>query len=265
MKTFAHFKGHPIHAMLIPFPIAFLIGAAVCDAVGWLTGLSEWGRAGAWLSVAGIVAALVAAVPGMLDYLYSVPPNSSGFKRATWHMTVNLTSVSLFAIGWMFRPDGAGTQPGLALVLVEVAGALLLTLGGWMGGTLVNRNFLGPEHRYANAAKWSEQRFKRTGNEPIEVCRSDDLKVDQMRLLHVGQERIVLARTEKGYVAFQDRCTHRGASLADGVLMCGQVQCLWHGSQFDVATGAVKAGPTKEAVKTYQLEEKNGAVFLTLK
>jgi nitrite reductase/ring-hydroxylating ferredoxin subunit len=42
----------------------------------------------------------------------------------------------------------------------------------------------------------------------------------------------VLARTEEGYVAFDDRCTHKGGSLAAGVMVWGTVQCLWHGSQF---------------------------------
>jgi len=40
-----------------------------------------------------------------------------------------------------------------------------------------------------------------------------------------------------------DRCTHRGGPLSDGVLMCGTVQCPWHGSQFDVKTVEVKCGP----------------------
>jgi nitrite reductase/ring-hydroxylating ferredoxin subunit len=76
-----------------------------------------------------------------------------------------------------------------------------------------------------------------------------------MKLVHVWGKRIVLARTERGWAAFDDRCPHRGGSLADGVLICGAVQCPWHGSQFDVRTGAVKAGPAKDGVGTYRVEE----------
>jgi nitrite reductase/ring-hydroxylating ferredoxin subunit len=66
--------------------------------------------------------------------------------------------------------------------------------------------------------------------------------------------RIVIARTGKGYAAFADRCTHRGGPLSDGALMCGTVQCPWHGSQFDVQTGEVKCGPAEKPIQTYEIE-----------
>ena len=75
-----------------------------------------------------------------------------------------------------------------------------------------------------------------------------------MKLVHVAGKRVVVGRTADGYVAFDDRCTHRGASLADGVMICGTVQCPWHGSQFDLATGNVKAGPARESIRVYRVE-----------
>ena len=264
MRTFASIKSHSIHPILIPFPIAFLTATVVCDVVGWASGAVAWYRTGAWLSVAGIATALLAAIPGLLDYLFSVPPDSSAKKRATRHMIVNLVSVGLFAAAWLLRSDGAATEPSVWIVVLELAGLGLLMIGGWLGGTLVHRNFIGPEHRYAHAGKWSEQRLDDRPGEPQKVCRTDELKVDQMRLLHVGTRRIVLARTEDGYRAFQDRCTHKGGPLSDGVLMCGRVQCLWHGSQFDVATGQVKAGPAEQAIRTYPIEDRDGFVYLTV-
>lgn len=85
-----------------------------------------------------------------------------------------------------------------------------------------------------------------------------------MKLLRVGDKRIVLARTESGYVAFDDRCTHRGGSLAGGVMVCGTVQCLWHGSQFDVSTGKVKAGPAQDGIAVYRVQEEGGDVRLVI-
>jgi nitrite reductase/ring-hydroxylating ferredoxin subunit len=85
-----------------------------------------------------------------------------------------------------------------------------------------------------------------------------------MKLLRVAGKRIVLARTERGYVAFDDRCTHRGGSLAGGVLICGTVQCLWHGSQFDVTTGQVTCGPAKEPIRVYQVTQKGDDVTMLL-
>jgi len=96
------------------------------------------------------------------------------------------------------------------------------------------------------------------------VAREDELEIDQMKLLRVGDRRIVLARTEQGYAAFDDRCTHKGGPLADGLLICGTVQCPWHGSQFDTRTGAVRAGPATEPIATYRIEVADGEGRLSL-
>ena len=198
MKTFASIKGHSLHPILIPFPIAFLSAAVVCDAVGWFVDSAEWGRIGAWSSLAGIGTALLAAIPGLLDYFFTVPPQSSGKKRATWHLSVNLTAVALFAAGWYCRRRGLDTAPHGLLVLFEAAGIVLLSVGGWLGGTLVYRNFIGPDHRYARAGKWREQRLEHGRGQSTKVCRTDELEVDQMRLLHVDGKRIVLAPHREG-------------------------------------------------------------------
>jgi len=261
MRSKASFKGHPIHPALIPFPFAFLYGAFLFDAAGRLTGNASWWTTGAYLAVAGIATALVAAVPGFIDYLYTVPPNSTGKTRATRHMLANLSAVASFAIAWWLR-GSVSAEPGISQLVLEGAGAVLLTAGGWMGGTLVNRNQIGVDPRYANAGKWREERVEATPGQPIVVATTDELQVNQMKLLRVGDRRIVLARTEHGYVAFDDHCTHRGGSLAGGAMICGTVQCPWHGSQFDVRTGEVRAGPAEKPIATYRIEQAGGNVRL---
>jgi uncharacterized membrane protein/nitrite reductase/ring-hydroxylating ferredoxin subunit len=263
MKTIAHVKGHAIHQMLIPFPIGFLTGALVSDIVAQVRDDPFWSKMAAYLALAGIATALLAAVPGLIDFLWAVPPNSSAKKRATYHLVVNVSAVALFVIAWLVRRDG-DFMPGWLGVALELAGGGLMTMGGWLGGTLVNRNFIGPEHRYAHAGKWKEQTFDASPGKPVEVAKVDELKENQMKLLRVGDKRIVLARTDKGYCAFSDSCAHRGGSLADGVMICGTVQCLWHGSQYDVKTGQVKAGPAEKGIETYRVEESGGTVKLTL-
>jgi nitrite reductase/ring-hydroxylating ferredoxin subunit len=155
-------------------------------------------------------------------------------------------------------------MPGAIQLALEALGAALLTAGGWMGGVLVNRNQIGVDHRYAGAGKWREEAVEAASGKPVAVARSDELHVNQMKLIRAGDRRIVLARTEQGYVAFDDRCTHRGGSLAGGALICGTVQCPWHGSQFDARTGEVKTGPAKERIATYRIEERDGDVWVTL-
>jgi nitrite reductase/ring-hydroxylating ferredoxin subunit/uncharacterized membrane protein len=263
MKSKAVLFGHPLHPMLIPFPFAFLTGAALFDVAGMLRGNPAWWTTGGHLALAGIVAALVAAIPGLIDYVYTVPPRSSGKARATKHLLANLTAVALFVIAAGIR-GGTATQPSKLVLGFELIGLALLGAGGYLGGTLVTRNLISVDHRYARAGKWSEATIAARQGHPANAATSDELEVDQMKLVHVGSKRIVVARTENGCVAFADRCTHRGGSLAGGVMICGTVQCLWHGSQFDAATGKVKAGPAKRDIAVYAVKEEDGGVKLVL-
>jgi nitrite reductase/ring-hydroxylating ferredoxin subunit/uncharacterized membrane protein len=266
MRSSAHIKGHPIHPMLIPFPFAYLFGSAVLDIWASATGRRKWFRTAGHMNKLGLGSAVVAAVPGLVDYVFAVPPKSSAQERATKHMLANLSSVALFAAARIGRRD-ADARPAIWSIAVEVLGAGLLAAGGWMGGTLVSRNQISVDHRYANAGKWKVDAIPAGAlaeSGETDVGSSDELKVDQMKLLRVGDHRIVLARTEAGYVAFDDRCTHKGGPLSDGVLACGTVQCPWHGSQFDVKTGAVRQGPASRGIETYEVSERDGRVWLRM-
>jgi nitrite reductase/ring-hydroxylating ferredoxin subunit len=169
-------------------------------------------------------------------------------------MLVNLTSVALFALAWWLR-GAVSVMPEMAQLALQLAGTALLGVGGWLGGTLAYRNQIGVDHRYANAGKWREQRASFGPDGAIMGIDVEGMEVNQMMLLRVDGKRIVLGRTEGGFVAFDDRCTHRGGSLADGVMMCGTVQCPWHGSQFDVQTGAIRAGPAEQPLRTYHVRQ----------
>lgn len=262
MRSAASFRGHPIHPMLIPLPIGFFVGALGFDLAGALTDTPALWITGSYLAAAGVVTALLAAVPGAIDYFRTVPPESSGKRRATKHALANVSATALFAAAWFLRGD-AGVEPGAMILGLETVGIVLLTMGGWMGGTLAYRNQIGVDHRYAEAGKWSEARPSDRSDRPV-VASVDELEVDQMKLIVLDGQRIVLGRTEQGYVAFDDHCTHRGASLADGVLMCGRVQCPWHGSQFDVGTGEVRAGPAERGISTYTIEQSGSQLRLVL-
>ncbi len=263
MRSKAVFMGHPIHPILIPFPIVLFISALAADVVGRLYGNPRWWEAGAVLGIAGILFAIITAMPGFVDFLFTVPPNSSGQQRAIKHMIANLTATVLFLIAWFLRRHIAN-EPSNLVLLVELIGVGCLGVGGWLGGTLSYKNLIGVEHAYAGAGYWKEEAFDQKEGQAITVAKADELKVDQMKLLRVNGKRIALARTEQGYQAFDDRCAHKGASLCDGVCLCGTVQCMWHGSQFDAASGAVKSGPAKDPVKTYRVVVNGDQVQLTL-
>jgi nitrite reductase/ring-hydroxylating ferredoxin subunit/uncharacterized membrane protein len=248
MKSHAAVASHPIHAMLIPFPLAFLAGAVVFDAVALVGGLPTFWTVGHYMAAAGIVMALIAAVPGLIDYLETVPPKSSAKQRATVHMTVNLTAVAIFALAWLSR---SMALPSWRVLGFEAIAGATLGVGGWLGGTLVYRNQIGVDHRYAHAGRWREESVAVRPGDVITVAHVEELKVGQMKLVHLNDRRIVLARTASGYAAFADRCTHKGGSLADGCLIDTVVQCPWHGSQFEVTSGTVHAGPAKQEIGIY--------------
>lgn len=260
MRSRASYKGHPIHPALIPFPFAFLTGAFGFDLAGVLLDRESWWTTGAHLTLVGIATALLAAVPGIIDYFYTVPPRSSGKKRATRHALLNVSALVLFGVAYFLRESTH--QPTIPALLLEAASVGLLMIGGWMGGVLVSRNQISVDHRYARAGKWKEEYVQRQTGQAVVIGRTDELEVDQMKLVHINGRRVVLARTEEGYVAFDDHCTHRGGSLAGGVMICGTVQCPWHGSQFDVRAGAVKAGPAEKGITAYRVEEVAGEIRL---
>lgn len=263
MRSRAQFKSHPIHPALIPFPFAFLTGALIFDVIGVIANAPAFWATGAHLQVAGIGAGLLAAVPGFLDYIYTVPPNSSGKRRATRHAIGNVTSILLFALAWFTRSDTL--TPGALTLLLEAVGGALLIYSGYLGGTLVTRNLISVDHRYANAGRWQEADLGASDESQIIVGHADDLKSGQMKLLWINGQRVVLARTDQGYTAFDDRCTHRGGSLAGGVLIDGTVHCLWHGSQFDATDGRVRCGPANSPILTYPVEQaKDGRLTISL-
>jgi len=262
MRSRASYKSHPIHPALIPFPFAFLFGTAIFDLINLISGRTGFAVTAGHLNVLGLAAGLLAAIPGLIDYRYTVPPRSSGRTRATRHALGNGSALLLFSFAWFAR-DPDMTASILTLCL-DAAGVLILAYSGWLGGTLVTRNMISVDHRYAGAGKWQEETINGEPGETAVVAKTPDLDDGHMKLLRVNSNRIALAKTEKGFCAFQDRCTHRGGSLAGGVLVGGTVQCLWHGSQFDVKTGKVVCGPAKKAIEVYETTTKNKEVRLVI-
>jgi uncharacterized membrane protein/nitrite reductase/ring-hydroxylating ferredoxin subunit len=261
MRSKANIKGHPLHPILVSFPIALLTGALLLDMLTIITDNHSYSDAAVYSLIGGLVSAVIAAIPGAIDYFRTVPPESSAKKRATKHALFNISALFVFIFALLFKKKG---DIDLSIIAaIEFAGVVLLGIAGWHGGTLIIRNQIGVDHRYADAGKWSEETMH-TNGKSIELKNTDKLRLNQMRLLRVNGTRIAIARTEAGIVAFEDRCSHRGGSLADGSIICGTVQCPWHGSQFDTGTGAVKAGPAIERIRIYPVTQRGESFVLHL-
>ena len=133
MKSTAHINGHPIHPMLIPYPFAFLTGGTAFDVGAAITGREEWSDTARHLTRAGLGSALLAAVPGIVDYFGSVPSHTESKRRATYHALVNVSAITCFAIAESQRKR----VPSRAGMLFSLAGTGLLSIGGWLGGELI--------------------------------------------------------------------------------------------------------------------------------
>lgn len=130
--------GHPLHPLIVTFPIAFLVGLAATDLVYWWTKDFFWARASFWLLAAGLASALVAALTGIMDFLKieRVRKRSAGWA----HMLLNVSAIVLTTINLILRwgnTAGAILPVGLTISLLV---ATLLGLSGWYGAELVYRH-----------------------------------------------------------------------------------------------------------------------------
>src|SRR5215213_8215763 len=133
MRTPASIAKHPIHPMLVPIPIGLWLFSLVCDLIyRFGGGAAEWQTVAFYTMVGGIIGALAAAIPGLIDMI-SLP---TGPKRtAIIHMTLNLTVVALYVVNVFVRstnPENLGLAFGLSII-----GVALLTVSGWLGGKMV--------------------------------------------------------------------------------------------------------------------------------
>jgi nitrite reductase/ring-hydroxylating ferredoxin subunit/uncharacterized membrane protein len=258
MLSRAAIKSHPMHPMLVAFPIGLWITSFILDLIGTWRGNETLWSAGWICVVAGCIGAAAAAVPGLIDLLTVVPPNSSAKRRGFLHGGLNTVGLLIWiAVAW-YR-GGPAAQPDRVSLLLSLVGVLGVGVSGWLGATLVYRNQIGIDHRYANAGKWRERELP-SWDRP--VCNEGELAYGQMMLARVGGERVVVGRCSDGIVAFSDRCTHKGGPLSDGALAGCAVQCPWHGSQFDLKTGRVIAGPAEEKIKIYNTRIAAGEVWV---
>jgi len=261
MRSKAAIAAHPIHPMLVSFPIGLWITALVLDLIGISRGAPMLWAAGFYSVIAGCVGAVLAAIPGTLDWLTVVPPQSSAKRRGLLHGSINLAALLLY-IYIAYRQGSALSKPDGVMMFLLVIGAVMLGISGWMGGTLVYRNQIGVDHRYAGAGKF-RQRTLSGWDRP--VCNQSELADGQMLLATVDQQRVVVGKCAQGFFAFSDACTHRGGSLSDGTLVGCTVQCPWHGSQFDIQTGRVVAGPAEQKIDVHPIEVRNGEVYVKLR
>jgi uncharacterized membrane protein len=140
-RSTASIAGHPIHPMLIPFPIAFFIGAFVCDIAFWQTANPNWATAAMWLIGAGLIMAALAAVTGLTDVVGDAQIRA--LNDVWWHAGGNVVVVLIELYSWYARyteGTAAVVPKGLILSLIVVC---ILAFTGWKGWDMVYRSRVG--------------------------------------------------------------------------------------------------------------------------
>lgn len=137
MESKAKLLGHPVHQMLIVFPLGLLATAVVFDLVYLANESPTMAAVAYWLLAAGLVGALLAAPFGLIDWL-AIPKGTRARRIGAMHGLGNGIVTLLFLGSWLMRGDAAEPPSNLAYML-SFAGASLAMVTAWLGGELVSR------------------------------------------------------------------------------------------------------------------------------
>lgn len=143
MSSPASIGGHPIHPMLVPFPIALWVFSLIADVIHLSGGNPAWRD---WIAfyalLGGIIGAVAAATFGIIDWL-SLKKEGVVKKTADWHARLNVIALLIFSADFYLRTTGGSMWVGGSQtipLLLSVVGVVLITISGYLGGELVFRH-----------------------------------------------------------------------------------------------------------------------------
>lgn len=138
METRIKLLGHPVHPMLIVYPLGLLSAAVVFDVLYAITGNPDLATFAFWALLAGLVGGLAAAIFGLIDWL-AIPKGTRARRVGALHGGGNVLVVGLFALSFLARLDGAQYLPDMIPLIFGMLGAAIALVTAWLGGELVYR------------------------------------------------------------------------------------------------------------------------------
>jgi uncharacterized membrane protein len=147
--------GHPVHPMLIAFPVAFYTSAFICYIVYNSNQNVFWFKVAVAANIAGVAMALVAAIPGFIDWLF-IDKNSRAKKTGLSHMILNVTALLAFGVtAWLESPQWNSATPDIGMAIPLTALGFILTLiAGFLGWTLVQTYHVGVDEEVGEKKKF---------------------------------------------------------------------------------------------------------------
>lgn len=228
VRDFLHGRwfGHPLHPMLTDIPVGAWTAALVLDGMAVLAprpaGFKDAARAAVG---AGLAGATVAALAGLADWQFT---HDNARRVGLVHGTLNAAATGLYSLSWVQRRRGADHRARWA----GAAGWAVMAASSYLGGSLVYRHRIGVDH--------SDKELEPRQFTP--VLAEGELGTEPRQVQAHGIA-VVLARADGAIYALGEHCPHLGGPLSKGHLSRGQIICPWHGSRFDLATGACRRGP----------------------
>lgn len=136
--------GHPVHPMLVAYPVAFYTATLVCYLVYSGNANPFWFKVAVLANAAGVVMAALAALPGLIDWI-AIPADSRAKKTGLSHLVCNVLALACFAVALLTeykKWDNATPSLGAAIPLAAT-GFLLTLAAGFLGWTLVQKHHVG--------------------------------------------------------------------------------------------------------------------------
>jgi uncharacterized membrane protein len=137
MESKAKILGHPIHQILVVFPLGLLGSGVLFDMVAAVTANETFATVGYWNMVGGVMGGVVAAPFGIRDWI-AIPHNTRAKGVGAIHAVVNVAVLGMFAVIVWMRTNHPATV-SMPFLLVEGIALGLSLVGAWFGGELVDR------------------------------------------------------------------------------------------------------------------------------
>ena len=251
IKNFLHgtWLGHPLHPVLTDVPLGAWTAAFVLDVLEANSPRyrrREYARGADTCIVIGIAGAAGSAVTGLTDWTGT---DGQPRRKGLVHAALNTTALACYVGSLVLRRQGRRSE---ARALAYV-GAGVVTVGAYVGGSLVYKDRIGVDHSETPSADGF-----------VAALPENQLEDGRMRRVVVNGTRVLIVRRLGRIYAINEVCSHMGGPLAEGVLEGSSVRCPWHGSRFALDDGSVLEGPATTPQPCWQTRVRNGQVEVRL-